>query len=51
MMEIPLFVICGFLESGKSSFIIDSVKKDGLITRYSVRKTLSKKMTTFYCGA
>ncbi len=29
MMEIPLFVICGFLESGKSSFILDAIQKDG----------------------
>ena len=29
MMEIPLFVICGFLDSGKSSFIVDAIQKDG----------------------
>lgn len=29
MMEIPIFVIGGFLDSGKSSFIIDAVTNDG----------------------
>lgn len=29
MMEIPIFVIGGFLDSGKTSFIIDAIEHDG----------------------
>lgn len=29
MMEIPIFVVSGFLDSGKSSFIVDAISKDG----------------------
>ena len=29
MLEIPLFIVDGFLDSGKSSFIVDAIEKDG----------------------
>ncbi len=29
MMEIPMFLVGGFLDSGKSSFILDAIEKDG----------------------
>ena len=29
MMEIPIFIINGFLDSGKTTFIIDAIEKDG----------------------
>lgn len=29
MMEIPVFIVSGFLDSGKSSFILDAIEKDG----------------------
>lgn len=29
MMEIPIFIVSGFLDSGKTSFIIDAISKDG----------------------
>mgnify|MGYP003013946175 CR=1 FL=1 len=29
MMEIPIFIVGGFLDSGKTSFILDAIEKDG----------------------
>lgn len=29
MMEIPIFIINGFLDSGKTTFIVDAIEKDG----------------------
>lgn len=29
MLEIPLFIVDGFLDSGKSTFILDAIEKDG----------------------
>lgn len=29
MLEIPLFIVDGFLDSGKSTFIVDALEKDG----------------------
>ncbi|MCM1259582.1 MAG: hypothetical protein NC182_01395 [Prevotella sp.] len=29
MMEIPIFIVAGFLDSGKTTFIIDAIEKDG----------------------
>lgn len=33
MMEIPMFIVGGFLESGKTTFILDAIEKDGFDKR------------------
>ena len=44
MMEIPIFIINGFLDSGKTTFIVDAIEKDGFAKKEELLSSNAKKV-------
>ena len=44
MMEIPIFIINGFLDSGKTTFIVDAIEKDGFAKKEELLSSNVKKV-------